>query len=113
MPQFHKLSIETQGQKPERAENERPNPGGHDLKTGRSGAFEIAENLADYLEPRLRNGAPWTVFDRNLVQKVLEDLAAFVQKNDVKRLFSSPEISETGLLKASLENPGIPCEIRN
>jgi hypothetical protein len=31
----------------------------------------------------------------------------------VKRLFSSPESSELGLLKARLENAGIRCAIRN
>jgi len=31
----------------------------------------------------------------------------------VKRLFSSPDISEIGVLKGRLELAGIPCEIRN
>jgi hypothetical protein len=39
-----------------------------------SGAHEIAEKLAARLQSQARNGErPWTVFDRELVEKVLED----------------------------------------
>jgi cytidylate kinase len=38
------------------------------------GALEVAEKLAAYLQPHTPKDAPaWTVFDRNLVEKVLED----------------------------------------
>jgi cytidylate kinase-like protein len=38
------------------------------------GALEVAEKLAAYLQPHTQRDAPaWTVFDRNLVEKVLED----------------------------------------
>jgi hypothetical protein len=38
------------------------------------GALEVAEKLAAYLQPHASKDAPaWTVFDRNLVEKVLED----------------------------------------
>jgi cytidylate kinase len=37
-------------------------------------AFGIAEKLAHYLQERSpKNACPWTVFDRNLIDKVLED----------------------------------------
>ncbi len=39
-----------------------------------SGAHSVAEKLLAYLQDRAPEGAcPWTVFDRNLVEKVLED----------------------------------------
>jgi hypothetical protein len=38
------------------------------------GAVEVAEKLAGYLQPHTpKDAPPWTVFDRNLVEKVLED----------------------------------------
>jgi cytidylate kinase len=38
------------------------------------GAVQVAAALAHYLEKNLpRPGVPWTVFDRNLMEKVLED----------------------------------------
>jgi cytidylate kinase len=39
-----------------------------------SGAHTVAERLAEYLQAHDRDAAcPWTIFDRNLVEKVLED----------------------------------------
>lgn len=39
-----------------------------------SGAHVVAAKLAEYLQAQASNGpCPWTVFDRNLVEKVLED----------------------------------------
>ena len=39
-----------------------------------AGGHTVAEKLAEYLQRRTPAGAcPWTVFDRNLVEKVLED----------------------------------------
>jgi hypothetical protein len=39
-----------------------------------SGAYIVAEKLAAYLQARTpKDACPWTVFDRNLVEKVLED----------------------------------------
>ena len=38
-----------------------------------SGALIVAEKLAEYLQARVPGGRVWTVFDRNLVQRVLED----------------------------------------
>jgi hypothetical protein len=38
------------------------------------GAFVVAEKLAHYLqEHSSKDAPPWTVFDRNLMDKVLED----------------------------------------
>jgi cytidylate kinase len=37
------------------------------------GALVVAEKLAQYLREHSKNGAPWTVLDRNLIDKVLED----------------------------------------
>ena len=37
------------------------------------GAFVVAEKLAHYLQEHSKSGSPWTVFDRNLMDKVLED----------------------------------------
>lgn len=61
-----------------------------------SGAHAVAEKLAEFLEKRLAvPGRPWTVFDRNLVEKVLEDnrlpgrLARFMQEDRIS------EISDT------------------
>jgi cytidylate kinase len=47
------------------------------------GASAIAEKLAHYLQERTpKNVPPWTVFDRNLIDKVLEDhnLPAYLAK---------------------------------
>ena len=47
------------------------------------GAFAIAEKLAHYLQEHSpKNVPPWTVFDRNLIDKVLEDhnLPAYLAK---------------------------------
>ena len=47
------------------------------------GAFAIAEKLAHYLQERSpKNVPPWTVFDHNLIDKVLEDhnLPAYLAK---------------------------------
>jgi cytidylate kinase len=39
-----------------------------------SGGHSVAEKLAAYLQARTpKDACPWTVFDRNLVEKVLED----------------------------------------
>ncbi len=39
-----------------------------------AGGMTIADEVANYLNARLpRHGVPWTVFDKNLVQKVIED----------------------------------------
>jgi len=37
------------------------------------GALVVAEKLAHYLQEHPQNASPWTVFDRNLMDKVLED----------------------------------------
>ena len=57
------------------------------------GASPIAEKLARYLQERsTRNVPPWTVFDRNLIDKVLEDhnlpayLAKFLPEDRVSEL---------------------------
>jgi len=47
------------------------------------GALAVAEKLAHYLQARgAPNASPWTVFDRNLIDKVLEDhgLPAYLAK---------------------------------
>jgi cytidylate kinase len=38
-----------------------------------SGGRTVASKLADYLEPHAPYGRHWTIFDRNLIKKVLED----------------------------------------
>jgi cytidylate kinase len=38
-----------------------------------SGALTIAQKLADYLQTHHKDGCPWTVFDKNLIEKVLEE----------------------------------------
>lgn len=43
-------------------------------RQARCGAVQVADALAHYPEKNLpRPGVPWTVFDRNLMEKVLED----------------------------------------
>jgi cytidylate kinase len=58
-----------------------------------SGALTIAEKLAHYLQHHSSGDAcPWTVFDRNLIDKVLEDhnlptrLAKFLPEDRVSQL---------------------------
>jgi cytidylate kinase len=58
-----------------------------------SGAFLVAEKLAAYLQAHTpRDARPWTVFDRNLVEKVLEDhnlpqrLARFMPEDRVSEI---------------------------
>jgi cytidylate kinase len=58
-----------------------------------SGAYSVAEKLAAFLQARSPKGAcPWTVFDRNLVEKVLEDhnlpqrLAQFMPEDRVSEI---------------------------
>jgi cytidylate kinase len=57
------------------------------------GAFVVAEKLAHYLQAHSAgNACPWTVFDRNLIDKVLEDhnlpacLAKFLPEDRVSEL---------------------------
>jgi len=57
------------------------------------GALVVAEKLARYLEEHAAgNACPWTVFDRNLIDKVLEDhglpacLAKFLPEDRVSQL---------------------------
>ena len=57
------------------------------------GALVVAEKLADYLQEHSRRRAcPWTVFDRNLMDKVLEDhnlptrLAKFLPEDRVSQM---------------------------
>jgi hypothetical protein len=56
-------------------------------------ALAVAEKLAGYLQARTPKGMPpWTVFDRNLVQKVLEEhklpqsLARFMPENSISEI---------------------------
>jgi|DewCreStandDraft_4_1066084.scaffolds.fasta_scaffold75452_1 cytidylate kinase len=58
-----------------------------------SGAHAIAEKLAEFLQANAPNPAcPWTVFDRNLVEKVLEDhklpahLAKFMPEDRISEI---------------------------
>lgn len=56
------------------------------------GAVEVAEKLGQYLREHSRGGPPWTVFDRNLMDKVLADhnlpayLAKFLPEDRVSQL---------------------------
>ena len=56
------------------------------------GALVVAEKLAHYVQEHSKNAAPWTVFDRNLIDKVLEDhnlapcLARFLPEDRVSQL---------------------------
>src|SRR5690348_9339267 len=58
-----------------------------------SGAHLIATQLAEYLQARAaKESPPWTVFDRNLVEKVLEDhslpkrLAQFMPEDRISEM---------------------------
>jgi cytidylate kinase len=58
-----------------------------------SGAHSVAEKLADILQAHApKDACPWTVFDRNLVEKVLEDhhlprhLAGFMPEDRVSEI---------------------------
>src|SRR5262245_1902421 len=62
-------------------------------RQARCGAQQVAETLARLLEDRRPKGsAPWTVFDRNLVEKVLEDhqlphrLGRFMPENRISEI---------------------------
>jgi cytidylate kinase len=56
------------------------------------GAFVVAEKLAHYLQEHSKSASLWTVFDRNLMDKVLEDhnlpayLAKFLPEDRVPQL---------------------------
>ncbi|HEV2437492.1 MAG TPA: cytidylate kinase-like family protein [Verrucomicrobiae bacterium] len=56
------------------------------------GALVVAEKLAHYLQGHSRNAALWTVFDRNLMDKVLEEhnlpacLARFLPEDRVSEI---------------------------
>jgi hypothetical protein len=60
-----------------------------------SGAWDVASELVTILRARTSDSPPWTIFDRNLVQKVLDDhelparLAAYMPEDRV------PEVSDT------------------
>lgn len=64
-----------------------------------SGALIVAEKLAEYLQARAPGGCVWTVFDRNLVQRVLEDhnlpqqLAQFMPEDRVSAIADMMEES--------------------
>src|ERR1039457_4252582 len=58
-----------------------------------SGAYSVAEKLAAFLQARSpKDAGPWTVFDRNLVEKVLEDhnlpqrLAQFMPEDRISEI---------------------------
>ena len=38
-----------------------------------AGGLTVADELAEYLQAKVPRHAPWTVFDRKLVEQVLED----------------------------------------
>ena len=57
------------------------------------GALAVAQKLAEYLQSRSPgNAVPWTVFDRNLMDKVLEDhnlpthLAKFMPEDTISKI---------------------------
>jgi len=59
-----------------------------------SGGHSVAEKLQELLQARTPNDErPWTVFDRNLVEKVLEDhklpkhLARFMKEDRIPEVF--------------------------
>jgi cytidylate kinase len=62
-----------------------------------SGGYSIASKLADYLQARAPADCPWTVFDRNLMEKVLDDhhlskrTAEFVPENHKSMLCDTVE----------------------
>jgi hypothetical protein len=58
-----------------------------------AGADLVAKSLIDYLAPRIpKDACPWTVFDRNLVEKVLQDhhlperMARFLAEDRISEL---------------------------
>ena len=63
-----------------------------------TGGLQLARNLADWLEKRAPKGnCPWTVFDKNLVHKVLEEhqlpsrLAQFMPEDKVSGIQDAVE----------------------
>jgi cytidylate kinase len=61
-------------------------------RQGGSGGHAVASVLADYLQRRSPAGCPWTIFDRNLVEKVIEDhnlpkrLARFMPEDRISEM---------------------------
>ena len=51
----------------------RPRPAVTLSRQSGSGAMKIANLLADYLQDRCPERCPWTIFDRNIVEKVFEE----------------------------------------
>lgn len=75
------------------SEPERPRWGVAISRQAGCGALAVAEKLAEYLQNRTpKDAPPWTVFDRNLVEKVLEDhqlpkhLAKFMPENWISEI---------------------------
>jgi cytidylate kinase len=62
-----------------------------------AGGHTVASNLADYLQLRIPGHGGWTVFDQNLVEKVLEDhhihkrIADFMQEGHQSMIYDSVE----------------------
>jgi cytidylate kinase len=62
-----------------------------------AGGHTVASNLADYLQMHVPSHDPWTVFDQNLVEKVLED------HHIHKRFANFMEESHKSMLRDSVE----------
>jgi cytidylate kinase len=59
-----------------------------------AGGYTVASKLAEYLQTHVPGRCEWTVFDRNLIEKVLEDhhlhkrIAAFMAENQHKSMIT-------------------------
>jgi cytidylate kinase len=59
-----------------------------------SGGRTVASKLAEYLEPHAPHGRHWTIFDHNLIKKVLEDHALPVRLAEFLPESSQPRLRE-------------------
>ena len=80
------------------SQNERPRPAVTISRETGSGGISIAEKLAEYLQAHDRDTTcPWTVFHKNLVEKVLADhslpqrLAQFMPEDQVSAIQDNVE----------------------
>ena len=80
-----------------------------------SGGRTVASKLADYLQPHAPFGCHWTIFDQNLIKKVLEDhslsirLAAFLPESsksllgEMKETFYGKKPSASKVVEQTVE----------
>ncbi len=59
-----------------------------------AGGHTVASKLAEYLQPHAPSGCQWTIFDRNLIKKVLEDHSLSVRLAELLPESSKSRLSE-------------------